>query len=278
MYNFAHVKFFRLKNKYSQRYVYCQIFEPAPCTQTADENSGTIFKVSVASTVTLKSQDSNGYWCYFSVLPKGGDGSYTCNTFYQSSLNRYYYVWDDSNKRISIGINSIDGYSYWLRGNKDYSQCTPQRLDWPKGGESWWLVPAPAPIAGIKTRYVVLQLNGTNYLNINQIEAYTEAGVNVAKGKRVTASSIYPNALNALTNVVDGTATKWFHTNLQNKAWVQVDLGQEYPITKIKIVNRKDCCQNRISDSTVYLRNGSTQNVWIKKIASTEYVYEWTIA
>ena len=39
-------------------------------------------------------------------------------------------------------------------------------------------------------------------------------------------------------------------------AWMQVDLGREYPIDYVWIRNRKDCCQDRLKGTKIVLRHG----------------------
>ena len=125
-------------------------------------------------------------------------------------------------------------------------------------------------------RYVRVQLVGTDFLNLAEVEVFVSgqgptptatltptitptatmtpypAPVNVALGKTANQSSIYENAFAGLA--IDGiTDGNYFngsvsHTNSDSQAWWQVDLGAIYTITDIKIWNRTDGSQSRLSN------------------------------
>jgi hypothetical protein len=63
----------------------------------------------------------------------------------------------------------------------------------------------------------------------------------IAQGKPVQASSVYGPSAPA-TAAVDGetNGTFGFHSALEDSPWLSVDLGQNYEITKIKILGRGD--------------------------------------
>jgi len=46
------------------------------------------------------------------------------------------------------------------------------------------------------------------------------------------------------TNYIDGSCT---HTLFEANAWWRVDLGQVDPVTEVYVVNRGDCCGDRLS-------------------------------
>jgi hypothetical protein len=51
---------------------------------------------------------------------------------------------------------------------------------------------------------------------------------------------------------LDGSVT---HTNYEQGAWWQVDLGGQKNIKQIIIYNRTDCCANRLSNYQVSISN-----------------------
>ena len=70
---------------------------------------------------------------------------------------------------------------------------------------------------------------------------------NIAIGKSVTMSSEYGSY--AAQNATDGDPSTIAHTtNASNKEWIQVDLGSVQDIDRIEIVNRLDCCQERLEN------------------------------
>ncbi|CAC9510629.1 putative lipoprotein [uncultured Gammaproteobacteria bacterium] len=83
-------------------------------------------------------------------------------------------------------------------------------------------------------------------------------GYNLALGKPATESSTYPySILVAASYAVDGNTDGEFlngsttHTNIEQGAWWQVDLGSKKNINEIIIYNRIDCCTNRLSNYQV---------------------------
>ncbi|HEX8919947.1 MAG TPA: LamG-like jellyroll fold domain-containing protein [Pyrinomonadaceae bacterium] len=84
---------------------------------------------------------------------------------------------------------------------------------------------------------------------------------NLALGRPATQSSTYPNTTVNLSadRAVDGnTNGDWnalsiTHTNNDNQAWWQVDLGYAATIQNISIWNRTDCCSTRLSNFYVFV-------------------------
>lgn len=69
-------------------------------------------------------------------------------------------------------------------------------------------------IGSIRTRKVKIQLPGTNYLHLAEVEVYDQYGENVALNKPATMSSVYdPNYFPYPADAVDGViADSMFHT------------------------------------------------------------------
>ncbi len=85
---------------------------------------------------------------------------------------------------------------------------------------------------------------------------------NLALGKPATESSTYPYSIPvAASYAVDGNTNGEFlnssttHTNIEQGAWWQVDLGGKKKINQIIIYNRTDCCANRLSNYQVSISN-----------------------
>ncbi len=80
---------------------------------------------------------------------------------------------------------------------------------------------------------------------------------NVAKGKSATQSS---NGWGGIASrAIDGningsySARSVTHTQNDQNAWWQVDLGESYDLTEIKIWNRTDCCTSRLSNFRIFI-------------------------
>lgn len=107
-------------------------------------------------------------------------------------------------------------------------------------------------------RFVRIQARRA-YLQISFVSVQTADGTNVAFRKRAYASGSYPG-----TNpgkAVNGPAAARGHPNLwhatANLDWWEVDLGQQYAVTKIVVYNRADCCQDRMQDALVTTMDSS---------------------
>ncbi|CAC9651846.1 hypothetical protein, partial [uncultured Gammaproteobacteria bacterium] len=86
--------------------------------------------------------------------------------------------------------------------------------------------------------------------------------INLALGKPATESSTYTYSIPvAASYAVDGNTDGKFlngsvtHTNYEQGAWWQVDLGGQKNIKQIIIYNRTDCCANRLSNYQVSISN-----------------------
>ncbi len=76
-------------------------------------------------------------------------------------------------------------------------------------------------------------------------------GINRAQGRIATQSSTSGTLSAALA--VDGSTTTYQSTTSQSQPWWQVDLGSSRSINEIRLWNRVDCCQTRLSDVYVFV-------------------------
>jgi hypothetical protein len=98
---------------------------------------------------------------------------------------------------------------------------------------------------------VKVQLNGTNYLALAEVQVFPPA--NLALGKPATQSStIEPqeDASRAVDGNTDGTysGSSISHTQNDPQAWWQVDLQSPRAIGNVVLFNRTDCCSDRLSN------------------------------
>jgi YD repeat-containing protein len=105
--------------------------------------------------------------------------------------------------------------------------------------------------AGRTGRYVRVQLTGTEYLSLREVEVFGEP--NLAAWRSTTQSSTYPAAGTAPDNAVDGNTANITHTNLEAQPWWQVDLGTVQQLSTVRLWNRPDCCQDRLSNFYVFV-------------------------
>jgi len=126
--------------------------------------------------------------------------------------------------------------------------------------------PSTTITANTSGRYVRVQLSGTNYLSLAEVQfstgTSTPADTNMAIGKAAAQSSILSGFGSAgPSNAVDGNTDGNFydhsvsHTNADANAWWQVDLGSAASITSVTVWGRTDCCSDRLSDYWVFVSN-----------------------
>ena len=120
--------------------------------------------------------------------------------------------------------------------------------------------------AGAQGRYVRVQLTGTGYLSLAEVQVFgtvvTPAATNISTGKLATQSSTLPGAPTAAAgSAVDGNTDGAFYdgsvtaTNADPNAWWQVDLGAPSMVNSVVVWNRTDCCATRLSDFWVFVSN-----------------------
>jgi uncharacterized repeat protein (TIGR01451 family) len=145
---------------------------------------------------------------------------------------------------------------------------TPTTLQGRAGTWSSHQTTAPSPsasiaVSGAQGRYVRLQLSGTNYLEIAEVQAFgvwaaaPPSDSNLAVGKTATQSSTYSTAVAGLA--ADGNTDGAFSdgslsiTNIDANAWWQVDLGASATVSSVGIWGRTDCCGSWLGDYWVFI-------------------------
>jgi len=122
-------------------------------------------------------------------------------------------------------------------------------------------------------RYIMIT-PPTPYIQISQIAVYAAGNpnVNIAKGKPVSVTSIYPRT--RAENVVDGTLAPkshpggWHSLTGNANEYFLLDLQKAYPIDKVVYYNRGDCCQNRANGMFLRLQDENRNEVWTGTLSS----------
>lgn len=92
-------------------------------------------------------------------------------------------------------------------------------------------------------------------LNLLKLRVWSN-GRDVAYGKRVWMSGMCCNRAFPGRHLTDNRDTM-AHTQGGNRlVWMRVDLGREYPIDYVWILNRKDCCDDRLKGMYIKLLRG----------------------
>lgn len=139
----------------------------------------------------------------------------------------------------------------------------------------------PATASIIQGRYIRLQYNHYECLNLAQILVYSkDGGPNIINSSTpVTKSSGYQGDIFPSSNFVNQKGTVFYnfvHTSCYDVPWIEVDLGSVIPIYKIVVWNRVDCCQSRILGTVLSILNQDREQVYIANpINSTNASYTW---
>ncbi len=118
---------------------------------------------------------------------------------------------------------------------------------------------APAPVG----RFVRLE-HRYAFINLCEVEVYS-AGENVARQGQATQSVIPGPAYGpekGIDGIVSGRERNMFHTGNGPDEWWEVDLGADYPVDRIRLVNREEVVQERASWMRVKLLDADRQVVW----------------
>lgn len=105
-------------------------------------------------------------------------------------------------------------------------------------------------------RYVKIQLVGTNALSLAEVVIRSSTNADLASGKPTSQSSTEFGGVSS--RAVDGNRDGTFgnngvtHTTTQYQPWWQVDLGTSSQISRIRIYNRTDCCEDRLRNFYVF--------------------------
>lgn len=207
------------------------------------------------------------------------DGN-TDGNFYDGSVshtNQEAYAWWQVDLGSSAAVSSIVIWNrtdccstrlsdYWIFvSDTPFAPTdTPATLQGRAGTWSSHQTTSPNPSSTIAVnatgRYVRVQLSGTNYLSLAEVQVFGTATANLAIGKAAAQSSTlagYGPA--AASQAVDGNTDGNFydasvtHTNLDANAWWQVDLGTSAAVGSVVIWNRTDCCSDRLNDYWMFV-------------------------
>lgn len=129
--------------------------------------------------------------------------------------------------------------------------------------------PLPSRGGPVKARFVRVTNNTPKgVLNLAEVEIY-HAGKNLALSSKASQSSQFGDA--SADRAIDGNTDGSFgkksvsHTNNETKPWLEIDLGAEKEIDRIKIYNRRDRLESRLKDFWVVAYDEKRQPLWAKR-------------
>lgn len=161
-----------------------------------------------------------------------------------------------------------------------------------KGNHNAGIVADPAYMGYVKTpignpssvtigRYIKLQYNRVECLNLAEIRVYSKKGGPniITSNTPVSKSSGYQGDMFPGRNFVDGDTGQTYnfvHTSCGDVPWVQVDLGSMIDIHRVVVYNRVDCCQSRILGTVLQILNDQNELIYVSNpINSVNQNYTW---
>jgi sugar lactone lactonase YvrE len=225
---------------------------PGAAAAVDNNTDGAFFDGSVTAT----NLDANAWW----QLDLGSSASVDSIT-----------IWN----RTDCCGSRLNDYWVFVSDTPFLPTDTPSTLQFRAGTWSSHQTTAPSPsatiLAGTEGRYVRVQLTGTNYLSLAEVQVFGTAGTggggtpspsNLALGKAAAQSSTLSGySAAAASSAVDGRTDGAFFdgsvtaTNPDVNAWWQVDLGAPATVNSIVVWNRTDCCGGRLGDYWVFVSN-----------------------
>ena len=116
-----------------------------------------------------------------------------------------------------------------------------------------------------EARYVRVERPSSNYpgniINLGELQVFDEAGTNIALNATVTGGPQGAHGAGPYERLTDGNFNNFAHTKGNGVSFLEVDLGAVKEIAKVVIMNRKDCCQDRLGGAKLVLLDGSRANV-----------------
>ena len=172
-----------------------------------------------------------------------------------------------------------NGYNQGSCTNPSYFSWNYDKRGWANGCNTSWTnrdILKRNEVAGVgipngdrsgsrrirKVRLYHIRNDNEAFLHPAEIEVYDLNNNNIARGKQVTTSQLYPGSKPA-SAVVDGNISgTWnngnccVHTRSGKDVFIEIDLGAEYNVSKIKIYNRDDSnncgqCPGRMNNARV---------------------------
>lgn len=120
--------------------------------------------------------------------------------------------------------------------------------------------------AGVNGRFVRIALSGPGVLSLAEVEVFSK-GAGIASQGTASQSTTYNRG--PARRAVDGDMEEGFSQTLSRdeQPWWQVDLGQERPVSRIVVWNRRDKFAARLKNFTVSVLDDSRKILWQATVA-----------
>ncbi len=139
-------------------------------------------------------------------------------------------------------------------------------------------MPALSSDEGVVSRYVRIELPGADrILSLAEFEAYSgKKKISQLKPAYQKSTFGFGDANRANDGNTSGSYSEksTTHTQPGTNVWWEMDLGRSYPITKLILYNRTDCCGARINPARIILLDDERKIVWESRLTATAPKYE----
>jgi len=95
----------------------------------------------------------------------------------------------------------------------------------------------------------------------------------LAYGKPWRASSAWMLACQSPAQHCAASPHFFFHTVLENRPWLEIDLGSEVQFSSVRVVNRSDCCSERAAPLAI--ETSSDHRAWHDVARRVESFLTW---
>ncbi len=153
------------------------------------------------------------------------------------------------------------------------------------GGVQTILLPASLTARGVWIGLSGTQTNGAGKYQVGLAEVRVfgenalpygpEPVATVTNVLKVTQSSDYGGPYPA-SNALDGNVSTFTHTANQTNSYWLLDLGRVYPIDKVEVVNRVDCCDTRLAGLVLRVLDGASNSVANATLTNPGLGKTWT--
>ena len=105
-----------------------------------------------------------------------------------------------------------------------------------------------------------------DWMNFSQLIGYDENGTNITKGRQVSVRQTEFGT--RAETAVDGSESPRGHPNQYHGGhgtgqFFEVRLDRPTAVKAVKILNRQDCCQDRMDRNVIKFLNANRQEIWV---------------
>lgn len=119
----------------------------------------------------------------------------------------------------------------------------------------------------------------TEPINLAELRLYNSSGSRISSSQlSIVMSSTLTSPLAPASNCLDGNTDTYCHTTLTDaSAWLRVTYPCAQGLSRVDVVNRKDCCQIRIQQFRMRAVSNGTDLATAYEFTSSASDYTWPL-